>query len=185
MDAFLDWVQKTSLAVDIRDSLLLFPLLESTHVIGLAIVFGTIVIIDLRLLGLASTHRSFQRLASDTLKWTLGAFVLTVITGSLMFMTNAVVYFHNTWFRAKALLLLLAGLNAIAFELTTRRKVREWDMARSAPPLARAVAAISLVIWIGVIFAGRMIGFTATRATVNEPPAADQPALEDLLGLPK
>ena len=107
MDGALDWLQRTNVAVQIRDSLLLFPLLESAHVIGLAIVFGTIVIIDLRLLGLATTHRSFQRLADDTLKWTLGAFVLTAITGSLMFTTNAVVYFHNTWFRAKVIMLLL------------------------------------------------------------------------------
>ena len=62
MDAALDWLQKTALAVHIRDSLLLFPLLESTHVIGLAIVVGTVVIIDLRLLGLATTHRAFSRL---------------------------------------------------------------------------------------------------------------------------
>jgi hypothetical protein len=185
MDGALDWLQHTTLAISIRDGLFLFPLLESAHVVGLAIVFGTIVIVDLRLLGLATTHRSFQRLAADTLKWTLGAFVLTAITGSLMFTTNAVVYFHNSWFRAKAVMLLVAALNAIAFELTARRRVGEWDAERSAPRLARAVAATSLVIWIGVIVAGRMIGFTATRATLNQPSTTQEPNLEDLLGLPK
>jgi hypothetical protein len=180
----LDWLQKTSLAIEIRDSLLLFPLLESAHVIGLALVFGTVLIIDLRLLGLAAVHRSFSRLGADTLPWTLGAFALTAITGALMFITNAAVYFHNNWFRAKVLMLVLAALNAIAFELTARRRIVEWDLARSAPRSARIIATISLVIWFGVIVAGRMIGFTATRTTVNAPTPAEEPDLEDLLGLP-
>jgi hypothetical protein len=185
MDAALDWLQKTALAVTIRDSLLWFPLLESTHVIGLAIVVGTVVIIDLRLLGLATTHRSFSRLGADTLPWTLFGFAVAAITGALMFTTNAAVYFHNTWFRAKVILLALAAANAIAFELTARRKIGEWDLSRAAPPVARVLATASLVIWIGVIVAGRMIGFTATRTTVTEPTPAAQPDFEDLLGLPK
>src|SRR5687768_18433102 len=99
--AALDWLQATSLAIRIRDSLILFPLLEAIHVIGLALVFGTILIVDLRLLGVASTHRSFQRLASDTMKWTVAAFVLTAVTGALMFITNATVYFYNAYFQTK------------------------------------------------------------------------------------
>lgn len=185
MDAALDWLQKTALAIHIRDSLLLFPLLESTHVIGLAIVVGTVAIIDLRLLGLATMHRAFSRLGADTLPWTLGGFAVAAVTGTLMFMTNATVYFHNTWFRAKVLMLVLAALNAIVFELTARRTVGDWDLKRATPPVARAVAAISLVIWVGVIVAGRMIGFTATRATTNQSTPAEEPNFEDLLGLPK
>ena len=80
-----------------------------------------------------------------------------------MFITNAAVYFHNAYFRAKVVLLVLAALNAAVFELTARRTVAQWDTAPSPPPLARAVASLSLVIWIGVIVTGRMIGFTATR----------------------
>ena len=181
--ATLDWLQGTSLAVWIRDSLFVFPLIESVHVIALTLVFGTIAIVDLRLLGLASTRRSFQRLASDTLKWTGGAFVLAVLTGMLMFITNASVYFHNGYFRAKVLLLALAAINALVFEMTVRRDVQRWDAAPSAPPLGRAVAAASLVIWLGVIVTGRMIGFTTTRASQVEPVPADT-SLEDLLGLP-
>ena len=184
MDTALDWLQKTTLALHIRDSLLLFPLLESAHVIGLALVVGTVVIIDLRLLGLATTYRSFSRLGADTLPWTLGAFALTAVTGSLMFITNAIVYFHNTWFRAKVLLLVLAAVNAIGFELTARRKIGEWDLSRAAPTSARVIATVSLVIWVSIIVAGRMIGFTATRATMTSPAPAAEPDFEDLLGLP-
>jgi hypothetical protein len=77
IDSLLKSVEMSALAVRIRDSLLLFPLIESTHVFGLALVFGTIVIIDLRLLGIASIRRPFRRLASDILKWTCAAFALT------------------------------------------------------------------------------------------------------------
>lgn len=179
----LEWLQRTSLAVNIRDSLFAFPLIESTHVIGLTLVFGTIAIIDLRLLGLASTNRPFQRLAADILKWTWAAFAVSAVTGSLMFITNASVYYHNAYFRAKIALLFLAALNMLVFELTTRRTVAQWDRDASPPPLGRAIAAASLVIWICVIITGRMIGFTTTRASVGEPAPVEQ-NLEELLGLP-
>ena len=131
--AFLKWIEASSLATRIRDSFFLFPLLESAHVLGLALVFGTIAIIDLRLLGLASTQRSFTRMASDILKWTWAAFALTALTGALMFTTNAGVYYHNFFFRTKMLLLVLAGLNMLVFELTAGRTIHRWDKAPSAP----------------------------------------------------
>ena len=179
----LDWLQQSSLAVRIRDSLFAFPLIESTHVIGLTLVFGTIAIVDLRLLGLASSHRPFQRVASETLKWTWVAFAVTALTGALMFITNATVYFHNAYFRVKIVLLVVAAINVFVFEMTTGRTVERWDQVPSAPPLGRAVAALSLVIWIAVIVSGRMIGFTTTRASLAEPAPVDT-NFEDLLGLP-
>src|ERR1700733_6557790 len=96
---FLHSLETSGLATRIRDSLWLFPLIESTHVIAVTLVVGTIAIIDLRLLGLASTGRSFKRMASDILKWTWAAFGLAVLTGSLMFITNARVYSHILFFR--------------------------------------------------------------------------------------
>jgi hypothetical protein len=180
--AALDWLQKTSLAVQIRDSLYTFPLLESAHVIGFALVFGTIVIVDLRLLGVASAHRPFQRLAADTLKWTWLAFALTAVTGVLMFITNATVYYNNAYFRAKVVLLVLAAVNVGVFELTEGRRAKAWEHLPSAPPLGRVVAVVSLVVWIGVIATGRMIGFTVTRGTAE--PAPVEIDLEDLLGFP-
>ena len=160
-------LEASSLAGRIRNSLLLFPLIESTHVIGLTMVFGTIAIIDLRLLGIASTRRPFSRVASDVLKWTWGAFALTVATGLLMFITNATVYYHNFFFRSKMALLALAGFNMLMFELTAARSVQHWDKDRAAPLAGRAVAAVSLVIWISILFVGRWIGFTTTRADLK------------------
>jgi uncharacterized membrane protein len=168
LSTFLATLQSSSVAVAIRNSLYIFPLIESAHVCGLAMVFGSIAIIDLRLLGLASTRRPFRRLASDILKWTWAAFLLTAITGALMFITNAAVYYHNWFFRAKMAALVLAGINMIVFELTTARTIHQWDKAPSAPPAGKAAAVLSLVLWIGIIFLGRWIGFTTTRATAPE-----------------
>src|SRR6185436_9006860 len=126
---FLTSLESSSIATRIRDSLYLFPLIESTHVVGLAMVFGTIAIIDLRLLGLASTRRSFKRMASDILKWTWAAFAVTAATGVLMFITNAGVYYHNFFFRTKMVMLVLAGINMLVFELTAGRTIHRWDNA--------------------------------------------------------
>ncbi len=157
--SLLKSLEDSGLADRIRGSLLLFPLLESAHVIALALVFGTIAIIDLRLLGIASTERSFRRMASDILKWTWAAFALTALTGALMFLTNAGVYYHNFFFRTKMLLLVLAGINMAVFELTARRTVDSWDKSPSAPRSGKAVAVVSIVLWIGIVFMGRIIGF--------------------------
>jgi hypothetical protein len=157
---FLAWLESTPWAVGIKTSGYLFPLIESLHVIGLTLVFGTIVIIDLRLLGIASSRRPFRKIASDVLKWTWAAFALSVVTGSLMFITNAASYYHNPFFRIKMLLLALSGLNMVIFELTTGRSVQVWEKNSAAPFPGRAAAACSLVLWIGVIFCGRWIGFT-------------------------
>ncbi|HEV8393576.1 MAG TPA: DUF6644 family protein [Vicinamibacterales bacterium] len=180
----LEWLQRTSVAVQIRDSLYTFPVLESIHVVGLALVFGTIAILDLRLLGVASLERAVSRLMADLLKWTWAAFAVTAVTGGLMFSTNAVVYFHNTFFRAKMILLVLAGVNMLVFELTARKTIARWDASGATPRAAKVVATVSLLIWVGVIVAGRAIGFTATRTSL---PTGGQPDVnfEDLLGLPK
>ena len=177
--AILKWLEASGLATRIRDSLFLFPMIESIHVIGLALVFGTIIIIDLRLLGAASAHRSFQRMASDILKWTWAAFAVTALTGTLMFITNAAVYYNNFYFRTKMLLLVLSGMNMLAFELTAGRTIHQWDKSGSAPRAGRTVAALSVALWIGVIIAGRLIGFTTSRAT--NVPLQDDINFEDFL----
>src|SRR5262252_8781713 len=99
ISAVLKSIENTGIASSIRNSLYLFPMLESIHVMGLAIVFGTIAVIDLRLLGLASINRPFRKLSSDILKWTWIAFTITFLSGGLMFTTNAHVYFHNSVFQ--------------------------------------------------------------------------------------
>ena len=165
--SFLESVQSSGLAVGIRDSSYLFPLIESCHVVGLAVVFGTATIMDFRLLGIASRNRPFTIIKSDILKWVWGAFVLTAITGTLMFTTNATVYYDNFFFRAKVVLLALAGINMLVFELTTGRSAGDWGTAANTPRAAKTAAAFSLVLWVGIIFMGRWIGYTTSTTEVE------------------
>lgn len=168
--AILNYLQELPIAIAIRDSLYYFPLLESAHVIGLAMVFGTVLAMDLRMMGVASMERPFRVVTDDLLKWTWLAFALTLLTGSLMFTTNATVYYSTTAFRVKMLLLFLAGLNMAIFELTTGKHTKEWGKSAKVPRAARIAGICSLALWLGVIVAGRLIGF----ATSNAAPAAQE-----------
>lgn len=178
---FLASLESSNLATGIRDSLYLFPLIESFHVVGLALVFGTITIVDLRLLGIASIRRPFRRIKSDIMKWTWAAFVVTATTGVLMFMTNANVYYHNFFFRTKIVLLALAGINMLIFELTTGRTVHRWDKDAAAPLAGKTAAVLSLLLFITIIFMGRWIGFTTSQLEVPIDPGIN---LDDLFPPP-
>ena len=157
--AILAFLESSGPAEAIRTSAYLFPIIESFHVLALTMVFGTIIMIDLRLLGIASARRPFTKIAADILKWTWAAFALAVITGSLLFISNAAVYYHNLYFRMKMVLLVLAGLNMLIFELTAGRSVRHWDKDR-VPTAGRVAAVVSIMIWISVVVCGRWIGFS-------------------------
>jgi hypothetical protein len=170
ISAWLESLEKTDLARGLRDSLYFFPVLESVHVMALSVVFGTITIVDLRLLGFASRQRPFGRMSSELLRITWGAFAVAALTGILMFMTNARVYANNTSFRVKMVLLVLAGLNMALFHLTAGRDSARWDRAASAPGVGKLTATLSLTLWVGIIFAGRVIGFTTTGAQAREAP---------------
>ena len=177
LSAFLKSLELTGLASGIRNSLYYFPMLEATHVIGLSIVFGTILIVDLRLLGIASRQRNFDHLSQDLMKWTWAAFVLVVVTGALMFTTNARVYADNTAFRIKLILIALAGINMAVFEMTAGRQIHIWGNDPKAPTVGRIAGGLSIFLWVCVIFAGRVVGFSTTGAEAKQaappPPSVD------------
>jgi len=124
-------------------------------------VVGTISIVDLRLLGVASLDLTVRRVMRDVIPYTWGAFAMAAITGSLMFSSDAVHYSHNRLFQGKLVLLALAGLNMAVFHLAGVRDIERWDTGTGhTPTAARVAGAISLAIWIGVVALGRGIGFT-------------------------
>lgn len=143
-----------------RTSVKAMPVVEAMHVLAIAVVFGTILIVDSRLLGLLDKRRSYTTVSGELLPWTWAAFVVAVITGLLMFTANATTYYENTPFRLKMLALVAAGLNMAVFHLFTGRQAAEWEFAKSAPRGGRIAAGLSIAIWSSVIFLGRWIGFT-------------------------
>jgi hypothetical protein len=143
-----------------RSSLKAMPFVEAAHVLTAAVVFGTILIVDLRLLGFPNTRRSFRLVEHELLRITWAAFFVSVITGALMFSANATTYYGNTPFKLKMLALLAAGVNMAVFQLVTFRSVDRWDKNKPPPGAARLAGAASIVIWVTVIFLARWIGFT-------------------------
>ena len=135
-----------------------FPLLESIHVIAIGLVIGSIMTVDLRLLGLAGVRYPVSQVMRKLVPWTWAAFVVAAITGFGMFMARASAYVENPAFQIKFMLLPLAFLNMAYFQFRTFRGVDDWDTAREMPTAARAAGAASLLLWAGIVFAGRWIG---------------------------
>jgi hypothetical protein len=137
----------------------LFPIIETLHVMAFTIVVGSIAMMDLRLLGLSSRDSPVSRLADEVLPWTWVAWCAAALFGTLMFMSKADVYAWNLPFQLKFLCMGLAAVNMLIFHLGPYRRVAEWDSGE--PPWhAKVAGALSLSLWIGVVFFGRWVGFT-------------------------
>ena len=154
----LEWIEQGPLAVAMRQELWLYPSVEIVHILGFVTLVGSIAMLDLRLLGL-SRALPVQQLARHLLPWTWGALLVIVPTGSLMFMAHASEFIDNRAFLLKLTLIFAAGLNAAAFHLGPFRSVAQWDSGMATPVAARIHAALSLVIWMGVITCGRLLAY--------------------------
>lgn len=147
-----EWLQQTPVSVSIRESIWVFPILDAVHCVGIVLVAGTIVIVDLRLLGLGMRRESISSVIAQVLPWTLFGFAFMFVTGSLLAWAEPVKLYHSVFFRWKLLFLALAGLNALLFHNTTL-----------TPAGARLAGAVSIACWISVIAAGRAIGYELSR----------------------
>lgn len=143
-----------------RSNVHAMPVVEATHVLAAATVLGTVLVVDLRLLGFTDRQRAVTVVSREMLGFTWAGFAVAVITGAMMFAANANTYYGNTAFRLKLLLLAAAGLNMAIFNLGSLRSVAQWDLRQPAPRAARVAAALSVVLWLSVIFVARWIGFT-------------------------
>lgn len=137
-----------------------FPAIESTHVIAIVTVVGTVAIMDLRLLGLTSKNWTVTQMSSDTLRWTWIAFAVAVVTGSLLFISKAHIYAIEPYFLWKMVILGVAGVNMAVFHAMTWRGIEQWNAAQVTPTAAKVAGALSLACWIVAVFCGRFIGFT-------------------------
>ena len=148
-----------SISEAIRESLYLFPALNLVHVLAIVVLAGTIAIVDLRLLGVALPESSISALSRQLLPLTwLGALVM-VVTGVLLFLPQASRIYTNPALLAKLALLLFAAANAYAWHRSLARHGAAWDQAARPPWRARLAGASSLLLWIGIIVAGRLIAF--------------------------
>ncbi len=153
-------LEDTAVATAIREQESLFPWIESVHVLAITLVVGTILIVDLRLLGLGSRQRPVSRVLAEVLPFTRAAFVLAALTGATLFASHAVKYAGNFPFQMKMGLLGFALINILVFHTRGIRDIERWDVTARTSPAARAAGGISLLCWIVVVGAGRWIGFT-------------------------
>jgi hypothetical protein len=159
IEQVLTRLQDLRFPTQIRESDWLFPTIETVHVFALVLVVGTIMTVDLRLLGFANKERPFSQVASEMLPWTWMAFGIAALAGMLMFSSKALTYYGNIPFRLKMVCLMLAGINMAIFHWLGTRRLETWD--RGPPPRAAKFAGgASLLLWTTIVAAGRWVGFT-------------------------
>ena len=159
MTGFVAWLAATEGSVALHESLYMYTLVESVHVIGIMLFAGTIAMVDLRLLGRAFTDTPVSQMTARILPWTVAGFVVMAVTGLLLFYAIPVRSYHSVWFRLKLLLIAAAAVNIWFFHRRVQRDRPRWDRDKVPPRSARISAAISLAAWTGVIVAGRMIAY--------------------------
>lgn len=148
------------IAQTIRENELLFPWIEAVHVLAITLVFGSIALVDLRLIGIRSLDRPISKISHELLPITWLAFAVAAITGAILFTSNAVSYSQNFYFLSKLFLLALAGINMLIFQYIIGCNLERWDHSQQLPLQARLAGLVSITLWTGVIICGRWIGFT-------------------------
>ena len=156
---FATWQDEQPASTGIHESIYLYSWIETTHVLTLMVFLGMLVIIDLRMLGLAFTTVPASKIARHLDKPMLTGFIVMVITGVLLFYAIPVRTTHSLWFRIKVVFLIAACVNALLFRRAMQRSVGSWDTDARPPRRIRWGAGLSLSLWIGVIAFGRMIAY--------------------------
>jgi hypothetical protein len=153
------WLESTTIGTSLRESNLMFPVVEGTHLLALSVSVGTIAISDLRLLGLTLKHERVSDIMGQLLPWSIGGFVVMFVTGTLLFWCEAVRAYESPWFRLKVLFLCMSALNIFIYHTTVHRQIGEWDHDEVPPVRARIAGLCSLVLWALVIAAGRTTAY--------------------------
>ena len=151
------WMETTVIANTIRTVPWIYPALETTHYIGLAMLVGGIMLIDLRLLGFAKTLP--LRSVIGLIPWVWIGFVTNAVSGSLIFIYGATGFSQNKAFRIKMILMLLAGINAMIFTIAASRTGKSWLGTGSGPIPIKVIATASFVLWLGVVTMGRWMAY--------------------------
>jgi len=152
----IDWVAGSALSKAISTSTWAFAVIESIHLLALAVIGGAVLVVDLKLLGYGIRTQPLAEVARDAQKWFLGSWTVMIVTGLLLFWSEPQKLYYSTPFAVKMLCLILGTI----FALTVRRKVANTGEGRVSPLLMKLVALVSLGLWFGVGAGGRWIGFS-------------------------
>jgi hypothetical protein len=153
---FIEWVASTPLSKAIATSTWAFAVTESIHLLALSVIGGSVLIVDLRLLGFGIKSQTLAKVARDAQPWFLGSWAVMITTGLVLFWSEPQKLYYSTPFMVKMACLLLGTI----FALTVRRKVAMAGEGRVNPLVMKLVAVVSLALWFGVGAGGRWIGFS-------------------------
>jgi hypothetical protein len=163
----VQWFQDTALATAIRESAIVFPVILSLHLMGMGLFGGMILMTDLRLLGIAMTKRPVSDVVNGLRPWKHLGLTLTATCGILLLWSKAAIYYPNPYLRIKLILFVLIIIHALVFR-SVYRNVTDLDRSPTIPGRAKLAAALSLVLWMSVVTAGRWIGYWEPKgAPVN------------------
>ena len=157
--AIIERIYRSESSTGIRESVWVFPIIEGTHLLGIALSAGALCWFDLRLLGFAFRDERISQVWKYVMPVAFVGFALVFITGALLFWAEAVTAFQSTHFWLKMVLIVLAGLNALFFEAKLHPKMAEWDIAVTPPIPARVAGIVSLILWAAIIVTGRTMAY--------------------------
>ena len=156
---WVEWVEAFPSSTAIRESIYGYPALLATHVIGMCLFAGLVLMMDLRLVGIGNRRTPFSQLQKRLFPWQMVGMVISAITGLILVYGQPTRFYANIFFWMKTIMMVLAGVNALAFHRSTYHSVARWDADPVLPLGARASGVLSVVLWAGVIVTGRLIAY--------------------------
>lgn len=157
--SFCEWLATTPGSIALHNSLYMYAMVSTVHVVTLSVFVGTAAMLDLRLLGAALRRVPVSEVAARLRPWTVAGFILMVVSGALLFYANPPPRYQNVFFRTKMVMLVLAGINAWEFHRAAYRSVAEWDLDPVPPRKARLAGSLALLLWAAMIMSGRLIAY--------------------------
>ena len=156
---FITWLDDTPWSVALREGNFAFPLIETFHILALGVSFGTIIWVDLRLMGLTMRNEPVSEIVDQLEPWAIFGFSVMFISGILLFLSEPLKAYTTLAFRLKMIMIVLAGINIWLFHRGIYKTIHEWDTAETLPWRARLTGLSSLILWLGIIVAGRWTAY--------------------------
>ncbi len=152
-------VQDLPVSIAIRESLWFYPIIETTHVLALCLFLGLVAMMDLRLVSATMRTAPVTEVQQRLFPWQMVGLALMTVSGLLLLLSEPLRFYDNPFFRAKVILLVLAIANAGVFHTGVYTRVAQWDTQPVPPVAARVAGGLSILLWVGVVTAGRMIAY--------------------------
>ena len=158
--SLFEWLDALPSSLALRESLNAYPILLTSHVVSMCLFVGLIAFWDLRLVGITLKRVPVSNIPSRLFPLAIAGFVVSSLTGLLLFYSQPMRFYGNFYFWFKNVLMFVAGVNALVFHLTTYHSVAAWDSDVVTPLTARLAGALSLALWAGVVVTGRLIAYS-------------------------